>query len=46
MGSLRGGVVTMAQIIDTIISAFVISLVMLISVLANAIYEHIERSKK
>lgn len=37
----------MAQFVDTIISAFMISLVMLIGVLASAIYEKwSERSKK
>lgn len=36
----------MATIIDTLISATVISAVMLAGVLASAIYEHIERSKK
>ncbi len=36
----------MATFIDTLISASLISLVMLTGVLASAIYEHIERSKK
>jgi hypothetical protein len=36
----------MATFIDTLISATVISAVMLAGVLASAIYEHIERSKK
>jgi len=36
----------MATLIDTLISATVISAVMLAGVLASAIYEHIERSKK
>ena len=46
MGSLRGEGVTMAQFIDTLISAIIVSGVILIGVLANAIYEHYERSKK
>ena len=45
MGSLRGEVVTMAQFIDTIISAFVISLVMLVAVIASAIYEKWQERK-
>ena len=32
--------------IDTLISASLVSLVMLAGVLASAVYEHIERSKK
>ena len=36
----------MTQFIDTIISALMVSLVMLIGVLASAIYENHERSKK
>jgi len=32
--------------IDTLISAAIVSAVMLTGVLASAIYEHIERSKK
>ena len=36
----------MATFIDTLISASIIAAVMLVGVLASAIYEHIERSKK
>ena len=36
----------MAMFIDTLISAAIVSAVMLTGVLASAIYEHIERSKK
>ena len=36
----------MEQFIDTLISASLISGVMLVGVLASAVYEHIERSKK
>ena len=36
----------MATFIDTLISASIVSGVMLVAVLASAIYEHIERSKK
>jgi len=35
-----------ATFIDTLISASIIATVMLTGVLASAIYEHIERSKK
>ncbi len=36
----------MATFIDTLISAAIIATVMLTGVLASAIYEHYERSKK